>query len=216
MLENKSIFIILMLLLSGCATYTPYSEQLPEVKYDNINSVLISVVDKRGRVIKGRPANFIGVYRVNFGIPIKKYTADLLSADSLEKDSTLSDFLQARVVDGMLNKGWDVKGKDLMNIPSSNIIKETMRQTSTEKWMLIVLKEWYFSTDMHFNTSFNFDVDADVLIYGAGAELAHSQKIKKRNIIDEHDDRHNDITFAYKKILTEIINSKDLSNALSK
>ena len=55
--------------LAGCVTPVAVKDQLPKLDYTNNEEVLISVIDERERVKRGKPEDFIGVAHGVFGIP---------------------------------------------------------------------------------------------------------------------------------------------------
>lgn len=211
----KNLLLIVAFLISGCASYMPYGDQLPEVKYQSKETILISVINQRERVKRGKKTDFIGVYRVNFGIPISKYVSDISPDDELDKGSNLAEFLQRRLVDGMVKSNWIASPMAISQLPSPDGINTILNEKGATTWMILVLREWYFSTDMHFITSFNFDTDVDVFIYSADSGLSISKNIKNRDVIKEHSDRHNDVLFAYKRKLTDILNDENIKMVLA-
>ncbi|GAC21896.1 hypothetical protein [Paraglaciecola arctica] len=208
---TKIITLFIAALITGCTSYTPYEKQIPSLNKTHKEPVYFSVLDQRERIQKKRkPNSFIGVYRVSFGIPVSKTIKDITDPKDPRKNDTLAEFIQARVVDGIKNAGGEFKVRDLNRYPDTDFIKKDMKDGNVNKWVIMKIKEWYFSTDMHFNTSFNFDSDVEVLVYNSDAKVIFQEVFKNRDIIDENSDRHNDILRAYKSKLQEIFNSIEI------
>jgi hypothetical protein len=207
----KTISAFIAVLLVGCTSYTPYESQIPNLNKIAKKPMYFSVFDQRERVKKrGEPKSYIGVYRVSFGIPVGKTVKDISDPKDPLKNANLGGFIQARVVDGIKRAGGEIKHRDLNRFPDPDFIKLDMKNGNANKWIMLKINEWYFSTDMHFNTSFNFDTDVEVVVYNSNAEIVYKKSFKNRDIIKEHSDRHNDILRAYKDKLEEIFNSIEI------
>lgn len=207
----KIIIAIIAVLMVGCTSYTPYVSQIPNLNNIAKEPMYFSVFDQRERVKKrGKSKNYIGVYRVSFGIPVSKTIKDISDPKDPLKNENLGGFIQARVVDGIKNAGGEIKHRNLNSYPGPDFIKQDMKNGNANKWIMLKIDEWYFSTDMHFNTSFNFDTDVEIVVYNSNAEIIFKKNFKSRDIIDEHSDRHNDILRAYKDKLEEIFNSIEI------
>lgn len=205
------LFLVAMLTV-GCATYTPYKQQLPTANYTSSNHVLLSVIDDRFRVKQGRPRDFIGVYRRAFGIPVNKYIDDLSPDDPLDKGATLAVFLERRLTDGLLASGFVVTRKTVQEPPAVDV--KVLSEEGAKKWLVIIVKEWYFSIDTHFINDFNFDTEVEVLVIDANDRLVLQKSLKKRDVMKETLERHNDVLAAYKIKLTEILNDGDVKKSL--
>jgi hypothetical protein len=203
-------------LLSGCVSFTPYEEQVPVIGYAGDSSVLVSVIDEREQVKQGKSPAFIGVYRVSFGIPVSRHVEHISPRDPDDKGSDLAGFMQRRVADGLSRAGFRSVQKPVPYLPAEVDAKATMDQERVGKWMVLAVKEWYFSSDTHFNTSFNFDSAIDLYIYDRDEGLQLSKTIEKRDVIDEHSDRHNDVLRGFKIKLTDILIDPDVRQALTR
>jgi hypothetical protein len=164
----------------------------------------------------GESDDFIGVYRTAFGIPVEKTVSDISPSEERHMNYSLAEFLQVRIVDGLKANGVEAISKELEGDPASRILKGSVSNDSEGKWVVLTLKEWYFSTDTHFNTSFNFATNVEVSIYDASADMIYSDTFKGRDVINENSDRHNDVIRAYRMKLTEILTSDGVREAISK
>lgn len=208
---TKAAFIFFTVIgLSGCASYLPYEQQIPVANYESNKTILVSVVDSRFPDSE-KPNNFIGVYRRAFGIPVGQYVSDI---SPKEPNAELAFFLERRLIDGLSSGG--IKGTiaNINSVPSDNESENQLNKSLASRWLLIELQNWYFSTDMHFVTSFNFDTAYTVYVYDEVEGLIFKKSFKKRQVIKETSERHNDILRAYRDKLSEILNEKSIKEAL--
>lgn len=211
----KAIFLMLMLVMVvSCTPIVAYKHQTPQIKYRVPDTVLVSVIDNRERVQRGKNKNFIGIYRRNFGIIFDQSVKGLIAYDEIDKKGGLADFLQRRLVDGLNSNNWMAKSFQLSELPSSSSMTEILTKEKATKFLVIILNEWFFDTDMHFITSFNFDTDVDVIVYDPLLEDNLALNVARRKIITEHSDRYNDVIYAYKKELARIMSIDKIKKAL--
>ena len=80
------ITIVFTVILSGCVSTIPLSEQLPSPSYMPENKILLSVIDNREKIKSGKPENFVGVVHGAFGVPFDWHVNLALSNETEDKD----------------------------------------------------------------------------------------------------------------------------------
>ncbi|MCL2912196.1 hypothetical protein L2725_00120 [Shewanella corallii] len=204
--------------LSGCVTPIPLKEQIPSPEYKATQPVLISVVDKRNRVQEGKPANFVGVAHGAFGIPVDWNVDILLATEKDDKSLTLAQWLQKRLVKGLQEKGWSVKGVDLNSVPTSEQAEITLTQNQATQLLTLELQEWYFSINLNWVTAFNFDTDAHLYLFEKGQGQVYYKQTKERDVIDEQasESPQNNVLRAYRDQLQQLLSDPELKAAIIK
>lgn len=208
--------IISVALLTACVTPMPIQDQLPRVGYTNSEKVLISVIDKRRRVLQGKPKNFVGVAHGAFGIPFDWHVKQVLATEEGDKELDLSAWLELRIVNGLNSEGWQSQAIELDSIPAIEEIKSRLIKEDASWLIALVLNEWFFSINLNWVTAFNFDTDTDVYAFNINSGEVLRKNIKERDIVDEkaNESPQNQILNAYKAQIQQILNDEDLRNAL--
>ena len=82
--------------------------------------------------------------------------------------------------------------------------------------MILNLNEWYFSINLGWVSSFNFDTDTLIQVYEIRNGKVLEKSIAGRNVIEEKSDEspQNNILRAYKAQLLEILNDPEIKNAI--
>ncbi|MCX4027570.1 hypothetical protein H0A36_19385 [Endozoicomonas sp. SM1973] len=211
-------FVVLALsILSGCVTPIPLNEQVPSVEYVTKDKVLIAVVDERKRVKKGKPKDFVGLAHASFGIPVDWHVKQVLATEKEDKERNLSEFLAHRIVTGLNNKGWTSSALVLDKVPSEDEAKAILAKDQATKLFVLLLKEWYFSINLNWVSSFNFDTDSNVYIYKYKQGNVLEKNFAGRDVIEESagDSPQNKVLGAYREQLLEILTDKEVQSALT-
>mgnify|MGYP003340887434 FL=1 len=81
---------------------------------------------------------------------------------------------------------------------------------------MLKLKEWFFSVNLSWVSSFNFDSDVDLIIISKGSTSDLKKTFKERDVIDEEANQspQNHILMAYRAQLLQILMDPDVKNAL--
>ena len=191
---------IVVLMSTGCATHIPLAEQVPPVGYALANPIMVSVVDERNRIKKGKPKTFNGVAHGAFGIP-SDVDINIVAVEEGDKDRDLAAFLSYRLVRGLEQKGWKVTELRPSSVPSKEEALVSLTEKGAESFLIFKLKEWYFSINLNWVTAFNFDSDMDVTVYRAGSGKVLEKNIAARDVIDVQASQSYQIIYSW---LTEI------------
>lgn len=211
-------FVILALsILSGCVTPIPLNEQVPTVSYVTQDKVLIAVVDERKRVKAGKPKDYVGKAHASFGIPVDWHVKQVLATEKEDKERNLSEFLEHRVVTGLNNKGWDSSAITLDKVPNVSESKDVLEKNKASKLFVLLLKEWYFSINLNWVSSFNFDTDSNVYVYQYEQGKVLEKNFAGRDVIEEEasESPQNKVLQAYREQLIEILSDKEVKAALT-
>lgn len=210
------IVFLATLSLTACVTPVAMEKQAPTAEFVPNGTVAIAVVDRRDRVLKGgkRPT-FIGKAHGAFGIPADWHVKPVLSTEEGDKERTLAEFIQHRLLTGLQSSGWSVVPTGLSFDGELNP-SNTLQVSGAEHLLMLVLKEWYFSLNLNWVTAFNFDTNVDVIIASSNSADVFRKTIKDRDVIDEEAKQspQNLILQAYRAQLLEILMDADIKNAL--
>jgi hypothetical protein len=210
----KHLLLALMAItaLSGCVSAIPMQEQAPTPEYAPTKSVVIAVVDERPQLAKGKSASFIGVAHGVFGIPTDWHVSQVLATEKSDKDLTLAQWLESRIVFGLSNKGWQVKAVVLDALPTSIEASEVLQKSQASELVVLVLKDWYFSINLNWVSAFNFDTDTHMHIFEDGVGEVLYKQIKERDVIDEQasESPQNNVLRAYREQLQQIFTDPEL------
>jgi hypothetical protein len=112
-----ALALLATLFVAGCAAHIPLAQQIPPIDDTGLSTIAVSVVDDRDRVKKGKPRNFVGVAHGVFGIPFGLYIDPSMAVEDGGKDRDLSQFLQYRIVQGFIARGWKAAELALEAVP---------------------------------------------------------------------------------------------------
>lgn len=213
---NFFLSIVFTAVLSGCVSPIPLAEQSPSPSYMPENKILISVLDNREKVKLGKPENFVGVAHGSFGIPFDWHVNEVLSTDAEDKDKSLSEFIEHRVITGLKTKGWNVDAAKISLDTSDSEIEEVLVNNDAQKLLILNLNKWYFSINLNWVTSFNFDTDTLIQVYEIRNGKVLEKSVAGRDVIEETADEspQNNVLRAYKAQLLEILNDPVIKNAI--
>lgn len=205
-------------LTTGCVSSLPFQEQLPQPEYQNADSVLITVIDNRTRVQKGKPRDFIGVAHGSFGIPFDWSVPQVLNVAEGDKERDLAEFLEHRLSNGMQQHGWQVQTVKMDRAPTAAEAEAALKQANAKTLLALELKEWYFSINLNWVSDFNFDTDTNIRVYRLDNGEVLSKTITERDVIVQKasDSPQNNILIAYREQLRQIVNDPQVRNALAK
>ena len=127
------ITIVFTVILSGCVSTIPLSEQLPSPSYMPENKILLSVIDNREKIKSGKPENFVGVVHGAFGVPFDWHVNQALSNETEDKDKNLSEFIEHRLINGLKNKGWNVDSVKINSQVKDSEIEEVLANNDAQK-----------------------------------------------------------------------------------
>lgn len=205
-------------LTTGCVSAIPFEQQIPQPEYQNDESVLITVIDNRTRVQKGKPREFIGVAHGSFGIPFDWSVPQVLAVADGDKERDLSGFLAHRLSNGLQQKGWQAQVTKMDHLPSSAEAEAALKQANAKTLLALELKEWYFSINLNWVSDFNFDTDTNIHVYRIDNGEVLSKNIAERDVIVQKasDSPQNNILIAYREQLRQIINDPQVREVLAK
>jgi hypothetical protein len=112
-----ALTLLATLCVAGCVAHMPLAQQIPPIDDTGLSTIAVSVVDDRDRVEKGKPRNFVGVAHGVFGIPFSLYIDSVLAVEDGDKERDLSQFLQYRIVQGFIARGWKAAELALEAVP---------------------------------------------------------------------------------------------------
>ncbi|QQX81376.1 hypothetical protein JK628_05795 [Shewanella sp. KX20019] len=201
-----------MLTLSGCVSPMALQEQTPTPEYNNDKPILISVIDNRVKVKEGKPETFIGRVHATFGIPVDWDVNTVLATEKDDKSLTLSQWLQNRIVKGLTEKGWQVKPADFKTVPTETIASYTLTEQDSQHLLVLDLQEWFFSINLNWVSSFNFDTNVDTYLFDKKQGLTYQKSTQERDVIEEeaNESPQNNVLRAYHDQLLQILSDPAL------
>lgn len=204
-------------LTTGCVSPIPFQEQLPQPSYLNDDSVLITVIDNRKRVQKGKPREFIGVAHGSFGIPFDWSVPQVLNVADGDKERDLAEFLEHRLSNGMQQKGWQAQTVKMDHLPSAAEAEAALKQANAKTLLALELNEWYFSINLNWVSDFNFDTDTNIHVYRMAEGEVLSKNIAERDVIVQKasDSPQNNILLAYREQLRQIVDDPQVRSTLA-
>lgn len=205
-------------LTTGCVSSIPFDQQLPQPAYQNDDSVLITVIDNRTRVQKGKPREFIGVAHGSFGIPFDWSVPQVLAVAEGDKERDLAEFLEHRLNSGLQQKGWKAQTVKMDHLPTAAEAEAALKQANAKTLLALELKEWYFSINLNWVSDFNFDTDTNIRVYQIDNGEVLSKNIAERDVIVQKasDSPQNNILIAYREQLRQIIDDPQVRASLAK
>ncbi|GAB2874553.1 hypothetical protein ACCI51_05805 [Microbulbifer echini] len=214
---KKIALLTLVITVTACVSPTSLEEQSVAPNYQTKESVLISVIDQRQRVLQGKKKTFVGKAHVSFGIPVDWHVKQVLATEPGDKEKNLGQFLQSRLVHGLNTSGWNAIEVDLDESPEEETIRRLMKENNAGKMISLVLNEWYFSVNLNWVSAFNFDTDTNVLVYDLEEGQLLTKNIKERDVIEEKASQspQNNVLLAYKAQLDQIVNDEEVRKAMS-
>lgn len=214
---KKLTLLAVPFLLTACVTPVALEEQSATPQYEVREPVLISVIDQRQRVKDGKAETYVGKAHASFGIPVDWHVKQVLATEPEDKQRTLAQFLEHRLVTGLNNSGWNAKAADLKQLPQAERMQDLLIEQDAAKMITLVLNEWYFSINLNWVSAFNFDTDTDILVYDLERGQLVSKNLKERDTIDEQASQspQNNVLMAYKAQLDQIINDPEVRQAVS-
>ncbi|WP_226642121.1 hypothetical protein [Microbulbifer variabilis] len=214
---KKIALLTLAIMVTACVSPVSLDEQSVAPEYQTKESILISVIDQRQRVIEGKKKTFVGKAHASFGIPVDWHVKQVLATEPGDKEKNLAQFLQSRLVYGLNTSGWNAAEVDLDEIPEETTIKQLMEEKNATKMINLVLNEWYFSINLNWVSAFNFDTDTSVLVYDLEDGQLLTKNLKERDVIEEKANQspQNNILLAYKAQLDQIINDEEVRGVMS-
>ncbi|WP_295799008.1 hypothetical protein [uncultured Microbulbifer sp.] len=214
---KKLILLTFPFVLTACVTPVALEEQSAKPEYQVREPVLISVIDQRQRVKDGKAETYVGKAHASFGIPVDWHVKQVLATEPEDKQRTLAQFLEHRLVTGLNNTGWSAKAADLKQLPDSEQVQDLLLERDATKMITLVLNEWYFSINLNWVSAFNFDTDTNILVYDLARGQLVSKNIKERDVVDEQASQspQNNVLLAYKAQLDQLINDPEVRQAVS-
>ncbi|WP_305815602.1 hypothetical protein [Photobacterium leiognathi] len=217
MIKMKYFFLLLVaFFITGCVSPIPLHEQAPDTSYNVTKKVLISVNDQRERVKEGKPEDFIGVAHATFGIPVDWHVSQVLATEEGDKEKTLADFLEHRILHGLQKQGWNVEAVKVTSGASDSEIMTLLADNQADKLIQLNINEWYFSINLNWVSAFNFDTDTLVKIYEVNDGQILEKQIAGRDVIEEKGDEspQNNVLRAYREQLVEIFSDPEVKSKL--
>lgn len=227
MFRLLAISVCLLVLLSGCRSYLPISEQLPSVEYKSHNSLVVTIVDSRTERRDYSP-QYIGTTIMAFGIPVQRKTS-FITGTYEDETKPLAKYLQERVVSSLTTKGWNVRSIDIDHIPDSNEVTRILTKENAQKLLLINLTDWYFSLNLSgafgilSQSEFWFKNATDVYIFDPESPIPFKKQISGDQIIrfssvsnenTQGKNFPNMIVFAFRNQLSNIVNEPSVRSQL--
>lgn len=213
----RAFSFVTAFLLSGCASHIPLAKQVPAVEYVIPKLVVVSVIDDRQRVKKGKAKTFIGVAHGTFGIPFDLHIKSVLAVEDGDEDRDLAQFLQFRIARGFAEKGWSTAELGLAQVPSEDEARNLLEEREAGSLLVLKISEWFFSLNLSWVTAFNFDTDTEVFIYRREGMETFAKRFAGRDVIDVEafGSYQNHILIAYREQLAEILNDPEVKQAFS-
>ena len=227
--------LVAALFIAGCVSPIPLEKQLAEPSYKSNEKILIAVIDLRERIDHAtvttkkndtqlnldtvgeaenesyvRDGSFLGVAHGAYGIPMDISIAEY-ALQKEDRDKSLSELLQNRIVKGLKKAEWNVEPVDISEV-SIDEANKLMNQYGAKKLVALVIHEWYVSLNLNWVSAFNFDADTETYVFDIEQGKLLSKRIKERNIVPEtYDSAYPNLMFqAYKEQLDQILNDDDL------
>lgn len=207
---------IVGLVLSGCVSHLPLEAQSPDLSFLDEDTIVISVIDERSNNRDIAP-DVIGKAHGVFGIPSKMKTFPWFESDKENKDITLREALEDRIVFGLNDEGWKTLPAGLNQQPTRDEIIELLDGANAENLLLLVLNDWYVSINLNWVTAFNFDWGVTVNVFDDKANLLFSETSSGRDVVDAQASQSwpNMIRLAYRDRLVKILEEQSIEDALA-
>ncbi len=217
MKTSLRVWLLAVVLLSGCVAHIPKAEQSPDLSYQYDDKIIISVIDERHRVKSGKPENYIGVAHGLFGIPTDMYVYPWVAHEEEKKNQTLAQALEERIVFGLEDEGWDVVGGAFASRPSEQKMLGRLRAEAAKTLLILTLKKWYVDINLNWVTAFILEWNVTVNTFDRDAKALGSTSVSGRDTIDEDasDSFPNMIRRAYRNRLARILEEAEVREALA-
>jgi hypothetical protein len=210
--------VLWALAASGCLVpQLPLAEQSPDLSYSPGAPLLVSVVDTRDWLAKGKRNTFIGRAHTAYGIPVDIYVYPWLSADKKHKKQPLAEALEERIVLGLADEGWTVDAAATPERMTREQISETLRAKGAQRLLVLAVRKWFVSLNLNVVSAFNFDwaIDAEVFDASAGELAKLSAGGRDVVVVDPDQSYPNIIGIAYRERLIKILEEPILRAALA-
>ncbi|WP_230625704.1 hypothetical protein [Photobacterium leiognathi] len=145
------------------------------------------------------------------------HVSQVLATEEGDKEKTLADFLEHRILHGLQKQGWNVEAVKVTSGASDSEIMTLLADNQADKLIQLNINEWYFSINLNWVSAFNFDTDTLVKIYEVNDGQILEKQIAGRDVIEEKGDEspQNNVLRAYREQLVEIFSDPEVKSKLT-
>lgn len=202
---------------AGCVAHLPMAEQSPKLSYPPGASLVVSVVDERDWLARGKASTFLGRAHGSFGIPTDLHVYPYLSKERKDRKQSLAAAVEERIVFGLAGGDWNTVAAAFSARPTPEQIQESLRARNAQKMLVLTLREWFVSLNLNWVTAFNFDWAVDAEVFDVSGSPPVKLSAEGRDVVDVAYDQSypNHIRLAYRDRLTKILEDPILRAALA-
>ncbi|MEH6582035.1 MAG: hypothetical protein V7754_08870 [Halioglobus sp.] len=220
---RKIVLIALLSLLAGCVTSIALQEQVPDVGYVPEGIIAIAVVDDRKRVKDGKPPTYVGKLWSSWmfiSTDIDMHVDRIFTTEAGDKDRTLAEVLQNRIVIGLQRDGWGAIPMDRSARPDMSDIQNLLSDAGAKVLVTLVLNEWDFSQKKDYwgwgGLTYYFDTDVEVYVQAGGLGKLTHRRIAEREVIEPEADQslQNELLKVYRNQLVQIFDDPEIRAAI--
>jgi hypothetical protein len=207
-----------VLAASACVSNLPLQEQAPRVAFEPAAPVVVSVIDQRHWLARGKPNTFIGRRHDRFGIPYDMNVREYVTGDWKHRKQSLASALEERIVRGLA--GDDGRHASPAGSPalSSDVEpRSALAREPNSTLLVVILREWFVSLSLGWIAPrpFNFDWAVDIEVRSAdGKTVKHSAGGRDVIAADYDQSYQNLIRIAYRERLTQLLEEPVVRAAL--
>jgi hypothetical protein len=202
---------------SACVSNLPLKEQAPTVSFETPAQLVVSVVDQRHWLQKGKRNTFIGRAHGDFGIPTDMHVHPYFVAGWKNRNQSLASALEERIVLGFAGDGGRATAAGSIGPLSAEEMRAVLAKEPGSELLVVTLREWFVSLNLGRITpgAFNFDWAVDIEVLSAnGSSMKYSAKGRDVIDVDYAQSYQNLIRLAYRERLTKLLEEPVVRAAL--
>lgn len=209
--------VLCALILSGCVTPIPLSEETPDVSYKSTLPMVISVIDDREYLKEGKEPTYIGRGHGLYGIPFDMQTWGWFISDKTKKKQPLAEALEERIVEGLNDEGWQLVPAGITKRPSKEESISLIAANHAERLLILTLTNWWVNVNVNWVSDFDFEWGYIVELLNPGGNVVVNTSDSGTDVIDEKasESHQNMIKMAFRERLIQILEQPELKAALT-
>jgi hypothetical protein len=212
------IILLAAMLLTGCVTPIPLTQEAPDLSYKAKSSMVIAAVDERHILAQGKPPTYIGRAHGLFGIPSDMQTYPWFVSDKNKKKQTLAQALEERIVVGLNNEGWRLVAADYTTRPTKEETVTLLADHNAKRLLILSITQWVVSINLNWVNAFNFDWGYKFDVLDERGVVVATISDLGRDVVDEEAKQsyQNLVKLAFRERLIKIFERPEVKTALSK
>jgi hypothetical protein len=217
MRQRALCFAFAALLGSACVSNLSLKEQAPTVSFETPAHLVVSVIDQRHWLQRGKRNTFIGRLHGDFGIPTDMHVHPYFVVGWKNRKQSLASALEERIVLGLAGDGERATAAGSIDPRSAEEMRAVLARAPGSKLLVVTLHEWFVSLNRGWITPrpFNFDWAVDIeVLKGDGSSLKHSASGRDVIAVQYDQSYQNIIRLAYRERLTKLLEEPVVRAAL--